>query len=215
MLLYRQMKEKLKKILNKDENKIFETYKTPAKIQDFINSIPMRTDDLEPIVRSPREVLLHNEASCIEGAMLATAMLAYHGYVPYLLDLKVDSRNNNDSDHVVAVFMMDKHMGAISKTTHAVLRYREPIYASVRELAMSYFHEYFLDDGKKTLRSFSKEFPIIKKYGIDWITEKKDLYEIACALDDSPHTKILTPKMIHSLRKADSIEISAGKTTEK
>ena len=208
------MKTSIKKNLNETEIKIFEKFNNPAKIQDFINTIPMRNDIMEPIVRSPRSVLLHKQASCIEGAMLAAVMLAYHGYVPYLLDLKVDTKNNKDCDHVVAVFEINGHIGAISKTTHAVLRYREPIYSSIRELAMSYFHEYFLDNGKKTLRSYSKEFPIMKKYGIDWITENKDLYEIACALDESPHIKILTQKMLRGLRKADPIEIKAGKIKE-
>lgn len=205
----------MKKIgLNSKEIKIFEKYNTPSRIQDFINSIPMRNDNLEPIVLSPREALLSNQLSCIEGAMLATVMLTYHGYKSYLLDLKVDTKNNKDCDHVVALFKIDKHFGAISKTTHAVLRYREPVYASPRELAMSYFHEYFLDNGKKTLRSFSKPFDIMKKYGIGWITEKKDLYKIACDLDDSSHTKILTPKTLRGLRKADFIEIKAGKIKE-
>jgi hypothetical protein len=204
------MKIEIKKILSKDEIKIFEKYKTPAKIQDFINTIPMRSDSFEPIVRSPREVIYVGKASCIEGAMLACAMLAYHGYSTSLLDLKVDAKNNIDCDHVVAIFKIDKHFGAISKTTHSVLRYREPVYSSIRELAMSYFHEYFLDDGTKTLRSFSTKFPLLKKYKTNWITEKNDLYEIACELDNSPHTQILTQKTICSLRKADPIEIKAG-----
>ncbi|MEI6316276.1 MAG: hypothetical protein WCO65_00940 [bacterium] len=199
----------LQKILSKNEIKIFDKYSTPSKIQDYINSIPMRHDDNEPIVRSPRATISKNEASCIEGALLACVMLAYHGYETYLLDLKVDTKNNIDSDHVVALFVIDGHIGSISKTNHSVLRFREPIYLSAREIAMSYFHEYFLSDGKKNLRSFSNKFPIFKKFGIEWITSDADLYEIACALDDSPHQNILTPKMIRNLRKADDIEIRA------
>ena len=199
----------IKKILNKNEIKIFDRYSTPSKIQDYINLIPMRHDDNEPIVRSPREVITKNETSCIEGAMLACAMLAYHGYESYLLDLKVDIKNDIDCDHVVALFVVDGHFGAISKTNHAVLRFREPIYQSVREIAMSYFHEYFLDDGKKNLRSFSNKVPLLKKFGVEWITSNEDLYEIACELDNFPHQNILTPKMIRNLRKADDIEIRA------
>ncbi len=207
-------KNKIEKVLNAQEIKIFKKFSTPQKIQDFINSIPMRHDDNEPIVRSPRQVLLKNEASCIEGALLACVLLAYHGYNTWLLDLKVDPRNNIDCDHVVALFKKDGHFGAISKTTHAVLRYREPVYISVRELAMSYFHEYFLDNGNKTLRSFSSGFDIFKEFRFDWIGSADDVYEIACALDTHPHKKILTPRMIRSLRKADTIEIEAGKIKE-
>ena len=86
-------KNSLKKILTNEEVKIFETYKTPSKIQDFINSIPMRADEAEPIVRSPRAALQAHMLSCIEGALLASAMLAYHGYKTYILDLKVDPKN--------------------------------------------------------------------------------------------------------------------------
>ena len=205
------MKEVIKKILNSDERILFARLSTPAKIQDFMNTLVMRNDNNEPIVRSPRITIQNKEASCIEGALLACALLAYHGHDTTLLDLKVDAHNNKDSDHVVALFKTGKHFGAISKTSHAVLRYREPVYISVRELAMTYFHEYFLDNGTKTLRSFSQAFPLFKKYGYEWITSTHDLYDIAYALDIYPHTHILTPDMLKTLRKADAIEISAGK----
>jgi len=208
------MNIRIKKNLSDDVIKIFNKLSTPQKAQDYINTIPMRHDENEPIVRSPLHTIHAHEASCIEGAMLACTILAYHGYDTYLLDLKVDVRNTADCDHVVALFKKDGYVGAISKTTHAVLRYREPIYKSVRELAMTYFHEYFLDNGKKTLRSFSNRFDIFKKFGYNWIGSERDLYEIACALDNSPHTTILSPSMIRNLRNADPIEIAAGKIKE-
>ncbi len=208
------IKKILKKNFSESEILFLNSLKTPQKIQDYINSMPMRNDEHEPVVRSPRNAISKNEISCIEGSLLACVILAYNGYETYLLDLKVDEKNNIDCDHVVALFKKDNHYGAISKTTHAVLRYREPIYKSVRELAMSYFHEYFLDDGKKTLRSFSEEFPIFKKFGFDWIISQNDVYEIACTLDDFKHQKILTPKMQKNLRKAEKIEILAGKIKE-
>ncbi len=131
-----------------------------------------------------------------------------------MLDLKVGKRNTKDEDHVVALFSAHGRYGAISKTSHAVLRYREPVYKTIRELAMSYFHEYFTDDGKKTLRSFSKPFDIEKHFGTDWIDSAEDLYEIAVALDEHPHEDILSPKMAKGLRLADPIEIKAGKIVE-
>ena len=204
-------KDSLKKILIKEEIKIFNAHKTPSKIQDFINSIPMRMDDDEPIVRSPRAALQAHKLSCIEGAFLACALLAYHGHETYILDLKVDTKNTIDCDHVVAIWKKDGHFGAISKTNHSVLRYREPIYASVRELAMTYFHEYFLDDGKKNLRSFSQKYPLFQKQGVSWVTSDQDLYEMACELDDFPHVDILTKDMQNGLRKAEDIEIQATK----
>jgi hypothetical protein len=187
---------------------------SPKKIQDFLNTLGKRSLSEKHIVRSPETVLQDRTATCMEGALLAAAALMQAGNKPLLLDLKVGSRNTNDVDHVVALFMKDSCYGALSRTSHAVLRYREPVYRSIRELAMSYFHEYFTDDGKKTLRSFSKPFDIAKHFGTDWITSKEDLYLIAVALDDSPHEDILTKEMIKGLRLADPIEIEAGKLVE-
>lgn len=197
-------------LFDKNESRLFKKLTTPAKIQDYINTIPFRFNDNEPIIRSPREVIKYNESHCIEGALLASALLAYHGHKPLLLDLKV--KKGRDVDHVVALFKERGYWGAISKTNHGVLRYREPIYKTIRELALSYFHEYFLDDGTKTLESYSKPFDL-SKYGTEWITSKDDLYEIASDLDDAPHTKIIPPHL-KKLRKADKVEIEAGKIKE-
>ena len=198
--------------LTKEEEKLFRSLNTPKKIQDFINTLGKKIENRkEFIIRSPRIVLRTKRASCIEGALLAYAISLFHGNKPALLDLKVGKNNDKDVDHVVTLFKIDGHFGAFSKTRHAVLRYREPVYKSVRELAMSYFHEYFTDDGRKTLRSFSAPFKIP---GTDWVTSEEDLYEIAVALDESPHTKILNKKMERSLRLADKIEIRAGKIIE-
>ena len=111
----------------------------------------------------------------------------------------------------MALFKKGKRWGAISKTNHGVLRYREPIYASVRELALSYFHEYFLPNGRKTLISYSRPFNL-NKYGTSWITSEEDLYEIGYDLDQSPHFEIV-PKGL-KLRRADPIEVKMGEIVE-
>ncbi len=116
-------------------------------------------------------------------------------------------------DHVVALIKKDGYWGALSKTSHAVLRYREPVYKTIRELALSYFHEYFTNDGKKNLRSFSKPYNIETHFGVTWVESEDDLYEIAVALDEHAHEKILTATMERNLRRADAIEIRAGKLT--
>ena len=197
-----------------DASKTFKKLSTPAKIQDFLNSVRMRKGHDGTIVRSPSAVISSNEASCMEGALLAVAALRYHDQDAWLLDLKVADTNDNDVDHVVAVFKKDGYYGAISKTNHGVLRYREPVYKTVRELAMSYFHEYFTDDGKKTLRSFSRPFDVYKKFGTEWVASEDDLFEIACALDDSPHMPMIPPTHVRKLRLADPVEIEAGKILE-
>ena len=115
---------------------------------------------------------------------------------------------------MVALFKVADRWGAISKTNHAVLRYREPVYKSIRELAMSYFHEYFTNNnGKKTLLSYSKPFNM-KKFGGGWVTEEGDLWEIGAMLDDSPHIAVAPKSISKHYRKADQIEVQAGKLLE-
>jgi hypothetical protein len=189
-------------------------FASPAKIQDYIGTLRERRIRDNPIIRCPRRIVATGTASCIEGALVAAVLLKKAGYTPYLLDLKVSPHNDNDLDHVVTLFKKDGYWGAVSKTYHAVLRYREPIYKSVRELAMSYFHEYFTSDGKKNLRSFSKPFSL-GRYGSSWIDTDEDLYFIALDLDASPHTQILTKTMEQNLRLADPIERTAGVLKER
>lgn len=184
--------------------------KTPEKIQDFLNSLPFDLALGEKMDRSVRGTLRNGKTDCMGGAILAAAALWAQGRDPLLLDLKT---SKGDFDHVVALFKEGKYFGAISKTNHGVLRYREPIYISVRELAMSYFHEYFLPDGRKTLRSFSKPFDL-SKHGTEWLTDSECLIDIAELLDDSPHTPVASTKQIRAFRKADKVEREMGEITE-
>ena len=193
------------------ELKVLTRLSTPRKIQDFLEKLPINFETKGETCMSPRRVLREQKAHCIEGALLAAAALWLHGEPPLLLDLM---SKDGDDDHVVALFKQHGHWGAISKTNHAVLRYREPIYRTVRELALSYFHEYFLDNGRKTLRSYSEPLDLRKFKSKNWTTSEKDLWYITWELNKAPHAKILTPQMSRTLRKADPIEIRAGKITQ-
>jgi hypothetical protein len=193
--------------LDKKEWKSLLKLDTPQKIQDFLDKQPFSFENSEDPVST---VLKRGSSHCLEGALLAAAALWAHGGPPLILDLRAEKR---DWDHVAALFQKNGKWGAISKTNHAVLRYREPIYRDVRELAMSFFHEYFLKDGKKTLRSFSKPFDLSKE-GTKWLTSKGAVVDIAYKLDRSPHVKILTPAEIKNLRKAHKVEIEAGEVVE-
>jgi hypothetical protein len=197
-----------------DENelKIFRKLNTPRKIQDFLEEIPINFEkDKKDTCISPRRVLLEKKAHCIEGALFAAAALWLNGQKPYLLDLQAVDR---DFDHVVTLFRRRGLWGAISKTNHAVLRYREPIFRTPRELAFSYFHEYFLDDGAKTLRNYSHPFNLTRFARSGWAVSEKNLWYIAEALDESPHYPILSKAAIAELRPADPLEIRAGKLTQ-
>jgi len=184
---------------------------TPSKVQDFLNAIPSNFEhDGKDTVRSPIRVLRDNTAHCIEGAIVGAYILSLHGHKPLVLHLE---SAKGDLDHVVTLFKIDGLWGALSKTNHAVLRYREPVYKTIRELVMSYFHEYFTDDGVKTLRRYSDPLNL-NAFEDDWPVAEMDLWGIDEELDRIKHHDILPKKMIKKLRKADSIERTVGKITE-
>ena len=129
------------------------------------------------------------------------------------MDLKVKNLKK-DSDHTLCLFKINNFWGAISKTNHSVLRFRDPIYKTPSELALSYFHEYFLDSGEKTLKSFSKPFDIWRRFGSSWINQKEDLDEIAEALDKSPHEDFVPASNAKYVRRAGKTEIKGASITE-
>lgn len=184
---------------------------SPQKVQDFINKIKINFEEEGDTYMSPVDVLQKNKAHCLEGAVLAAVIFWYHGQKPLLLDLKT---TKDDHEHVVALFKKDGYWGAVSKTNHAVLRYREPIYKTIRELALSYFHEYFKDNGKKTLRSFSDAFDLSKLDYDEWLTGEDWMWQLVYDLDHSKHHQILSKKQIKNLRSADLVEIKAGKLVD-
>lgn len=188
----------------------------PAKIQDFLNELKFNFEKRGETLKSPLFSLRGGNAHCFEGALLGAYILSLHGFTPYLMYLK---STKNDYDHVVAPFKFHGLWGALSKTNHSVLRYREPIYKNIRELAVSYFHEYFLDDGRKTLRQYSallnlNSFKKLARRGGSWVTSQEDLWYIDKKLNKIKHYDILSKAHLKKLRKADRVEIKAGKIVE-
>lgn len=189
--------------LTREERNFLETLSTPQKIQNYLDSIPFNHEEGGETCRSPREVMIHKKAHCLEGAMLASVALMLQGQRPYILSLKVLDK---DYDHVIALYKQNGHWGALSKTNHAVLGFRDPIYKTIRELALSYFHEYFLvRNGEKTLRGYSH--PInMKRFGTSWITSPDNLFTIAEAICDAPHRSIIPKGNEQYIRRANSLE---------
>lgn len=192
----------------REELKIMRPYNTPRKIQDFIDTLEM---NFEESCYSPREVLRSRCAQCLEGAILAAAMLRLAGWPPLLMDLRARA---DDEDHVIALFQIKGQWGAISKTNHGVLRYREPVYKTFRELAMSFFHEYFKNNGEKTLRSFSGPVDLSRFDRRKWMTTDEHLWDIYERLDAVHHYPILTRSQLAGLRLAAPIEREMGKIAE-
>lgn len=183
---------------------------TPARVQDYINSIPQNFEKNGETCCSPLSVVSNNTAHCIEGALLATYILGLHGIECTLVHLQAI---RPDNDHVIAVYKKGIYFGALSKTNHGVLRYREPIYLSLRELVVSYFHEYFLPTGQKTLYAYSESMSPFS-HGYSWITNVTDIWELDQALDAVKHYNILDKKMLRGCRKADVLEIEMGKLVQ-
>ena len=202
--------KKLRAALSPDVEKIFKKLSTPGKVQDYLDTLPINFD-MSGDLLSAKRVLEQQRAQCIEGALFAAASLAYHGEAPLLLDIQTVAR---DQDHVLALFRVDGRWGAISKTNHAVLRWRDPVYASVRELSMSYFHEYFMHDGRKTMRMYSKPFDL-RRYAPDyWVMSGESLEQIAEDLDASRHFLIASKKHLKGLRRASLFERTVTEAVE-
>ncbi|OGI16441.1 MAG: hypothetical protein A3J63_04085 [Candidatus Moranbacteria bacterium RIFCSPHIGHO2_02_FULL_40_12b] len=201
----------MKKILPEKEFRTLKKLNTPAKIQNFLDKIKINFEENGETNLSPMAVLEKKICHCAEGAVLAALALRVNGFPPLLLDL---TANDNDYDHVVAIFKLDGKWGAISKTNHATLRYREPVYYSIRELAMSYFHEYIDEKGRKNLQSFSGPVNLKRFDKLGWMTTKEDIDYIPKYLEKVKHFPILGRKQLGNLRKADKIEIQAGKMIE-
>jgi hypothetical protein len=198
----------------KQEEALIKKLNTPAKVQDFLNKIPFNFERqngrIKETLRSPLFTLRHNKAHCFEGALLGAYILSMHSFKPYIMYLK---SVNKDLDHVIAPFRVRGLWGALSKTNHAVLRYREPVYRNIHELAISYFHEYFLNNGQKTLRQYSALLDL-DDFEKDWPVMEGDLWGVDEALDKVKHYDIVPKSYIKKLRRADKIEIAAGKMVE-
>lgn len=197
--------------LTKTELAIFKPLTNPIKIQNFLDTFRINWEKGGETCLSPRRALRASKMHCFEGALVAAAVLWFNGAKPLLLDLKAQG---DDYDHVVTLYKKHGRWGAISKTNHATLRFRDPIYKTIRELAVSYFHEYFVNKtGKKILRSYSQPFNLAR-FGPKWITDDKDLFYIADAIDESRHFSIFPPTNARYIRLADKMEKRAGRLIE-
>lgn len=197
--------------LSAHELRILKKFDTPEKIQDFLDSLPMNFEKHGETYMSPRRVLCERTAHCMEGAMLAAVALRLHGQKPLVMDLKV---TDADDDHVVAVFKKFGCFGAISKTNHGTVRFRDPVYTTLRELAMSYFHEYTAPNGDKILRSYSHAVDLSRFDSRGWMTAEENVHYIPEYIDRVRHYPLVSSAQIKTLRRADSMERKIGAVLE-
>ena len=186
-----------------EEVRLFKRLDTPFKTQRYLNGL-----DYDPDYgcRSPRWIIREGKAHCFEGAIFAAAALRLAGYRPLLVDI----RSWNDDDHVLAVFKERGFWGSVAKSNFTVLRFREPVYRSIRELVISYFDVYFNSCGEKTMRGYSRPLDLTQFDRRHWMTTDDDLEYIGERLDAIHHYRVLSPKMIGCLSPADPDLVRAG-----
>jgi hypothetical protein len=182
---------------------------TPAKIQIFLDEeIAYNREARGATCYSPCTVLREKVAHCMEGAMLAALALRHLGHPALLVDLEAV----RDSDHVLAVYRVNGRWGALAKSDYAGLRSREPVYLSIRELAMSYFEHYYNPAGEKTLRAYSRPVTLARfDRSLAWMTTLDELWEIPTYLCGIPHTPILTRPTERGLARMDRRLFAAGR----
>jgi hypothetical protein len=184
---------------------------SPERIQGFLNAIPINHEIGGETVLSVREVLRQRRAHCIEGAMVAACALWIHGETPWVMHLDCDL---SDYPHVITLFKRHGAWGAISKTNAVPLRYRDPIYRTLRELALSYFHEYSNKRGHKTLRSYSVPFDLRRLDPGDWVTNTKSCWPTHDRLVELRHFPLITRRQERLLAKRDKFERRVSKIVE-
>jgi hypothetical protein len=177
--------------------------KDPYGIQRFLDAMPYH---LATTAWSPARVLHEGTAHCLEGAIFAAAALRAIGRPPTVIDLEAEQ----DTDHVVAVFKERGHWGAIAMSNYTGCRYREPVYRTLRELAMSYFDVYFNLRGDRTLRTFSRPVDLRRFDRRNWMTAQKDIWFVPEYLLRIAHTPLLKPAMARRLHRLDRRSIDAG-----
>jgi hypothetical protein len=189
------------------ERAVFRRLNTPEKIQRFLDrDVAYNKEPDGPTCYSPRRVLRLRKAHCMEGALFGAAALAALGHPPLLLDLEAV----RDDDHVLAIFRQDGRWGAIAKSNYSGLRYREPVYRGLRELAMSYFEHFYNLRREKTLRNYSRPVNLRRFDSIHWKTAEEDVWAIPEYLMTIHHTPLVAPRAASRLSKVDDRLFAAG-----
>ena len=191
-------------VLNKAEYKFLKTLANPARIQAFLDEISYSTDH---VYRCPLRVLQERIAHCFDGALFAAAALRLLGYPPLILEMVPNGR---DDDHLLALYKRNGHWGAVAKSNFVGLRFREPVYRSLRELVISYFEQFYNVEREKTLRSYSLPLNLKAFDRWSWMTSDDSLEIIAQRLDRVRKIPLLAQPMIANLSSVDKRSYRAG-----
>ena len=198
--------EELTRSLGARQRKVLSRLTSPPAIQAFLDGIPYSTD---PVYRCPKNVLLDRKAHCFDGALFAASALRRLGHRPRVVDLL--PAPGRDDDHMLAVFQERGLWGAVAKSNYVGLRYRDPIYRSLRELVMSYFEAYYNLAREKTLRGYTVPLDLARFDALHWmVTDGDPLEAIAQRLDEIRRFPVLPPGRARSLAPLDERSYRAG-----
>ena len=189
--------------LSPKDLRVLRALKTPQKIQKFLDALPYQYANT---AWSPRRALRERKGHCLEGALLAAAALRVNGYPPVLMDLEAV----NDDDHVVALYRERGLWGSIAKSNFAGLRFRSPIYRTLRELALSYFEHYYNLRGERTLRSYSTPVNLERLDSLQWMTSEKNVWCVPEYLIAARHYQLFPDKVAGALTRLDRRSFEAG-----
>jgi hypothetical protein len=186
------------------ERRLFASLKTPPRVQAFLDSLDYSTD---PVYRSPLRVIRERTAHCFDAAVLAAAALRRAGHPPLILELVP---NAHDDDHLLALFKRNDHWGAVAKSNFSGLRYREPVYRTLRELALSFFEQYYNVARRKTLRGYTLPLNLGSFDRDGWTVRDEPLWAIADRLDRQRRVVVATPRMAAGFSPVDERSYRAG-----
>ena len=190
--------------LTKTEQQDWARLTSPRKVQDFLDGIPYSN---ELNYRCPLRVLHERTAHCFDGALFGAAAMRRLGHPPLIVNMLA---NDQDDDHMLALYRRNGHWGAIAKSNFAGLRFREPVYRTLHELVMSYFEEFYNVERKKTLRSYTVPLNLKAFDKLSWMTSDAPLERIGERLDEIRKVRLLTRRMIASLSLVDERSYEAG-----
>lgn len=185
------------------EFRTLRSLRTPVHIQRFLDDMPYHHANT---AWSPRLVLKHRTAHCLEGALFAAAALRVNGFHPLVMDLEAV----RDDDHVLALYRVNGCWGAIAKSNYTGLRFREPVYRTIRELALSYFENYYNLRGERTLRGFSRPMNLKRFDKFKWMTTEEPLWCVAELMCTLPHVDLVTDKQARMFSRLDKRSFAAG-----
>ncbi len=191
--------------LSIEEKEFYHSLSSPAQIQAFLDETEYSAD---PFYRCPVRVLHEKKANCLDGAFFAATCLRQSGYKPLAVDLLPEP--GTDDDHLIAVYKRNGLWGSVAKSNFVGLRYREPIYRTVRDLVLSYFEQYYNLAGMKTLRGYTKPFNLARMDKTGWMYKDEGMDALEKASYEWEKVILFSPELISTFISVDERSRKAG-----